>query len=1033
VEFRLLGPVELWADGHLREFGSSKERHVLAILLVSAGQLVSIDTMIDHLWDDRLPPKPRASIYSYINRLRGRLEGAGTIVSRPGGYVLDVDPELIDLHRFWRLNDQARAIADSGDVAEALRLFREAEQLWRGEPLSGLPGRWAADFRTSLENNRHSGMSRRLALELDDGRHEDLVGELYGLVARYPYDETFVGYLMRALYGAGRQGDALEAYHQARRRLSDDHGTLPAQPLRDLHERILREDPTLIARRPGRPAHAPLGDNLPRDTPDFTGREAELGRLYAALDPTPTAITIVPIDGMAGVGKTALAIHVGHRLAERYPDGRLYLKLHAHDPNGPPIDPADGLETLLRDIGEDPKQIPATLEQRAARWRTRLAKRRLLVILDDATSQDQVRPFLPGAADCLVLITSRRRLIGLDGVRPLSLDVLRPQEAVRLFCQIAGDGRPLDAAAVARVVRLCGYHPLSISIAANQLRHRPARSVRDLAAKLSRDRLAGGNLSNVFGSSYRELSEERRRAFRRLGLYVGADFTADAAAALIGCDRAEAERALEELIDHHLVEEPQSGRVRLHDLLRDYARERVADEESEEEPRRAVRRLLDFYLYTADQADRTLYPYRRRDWLEGLSDPVAPPPLDSQGAADWLRTERANLLSCVSYAAEHGFAAHAVQLSRVLATDLERSACWDDAARVHEIAREACHETGDRRAAARAGLELSLVHSLTGHYDAAFDRAQEAMDVFGALDDRQGMADTFDQMARIAWFSGRNRSALGYAEEALAIYRPMGERHGLASALLHKGIALAYLGRATDAIAVFEESLKVARRAEDPALEAMILNNLGDINIKRGYHRDALRLFRETLTIMRKIGWRQNEAVALNNIADVHRYKGHYDEALHFYREALSVYGETGDRRNEANALNNIGMTYVDREGYAEALIHFQKALRIGKELGDPLEHARALYGIARVQSGHGRYAVARETYKRALTMGHTAADSHVEACSLQGLGEIALEADDREETRKLWRRALRLFERLGVPEAEILLVRLQALDETDC
>ncbi|MBT2228200.1 tetratricopeptide repeat protein [Nonomuraea sp. NEAU-A123] len=1043
MEFRILGSVELWADGESCELGSAKERYVLAILLLSPGQPVSIETMINRVWGDAPPAKARESVHSYIARLRGRLnrrfgDTRARLSYRSGAYVLEVDPQRIDLHRFRQLNAQARAIADSGNPEDALRLLREAENLWRGDPLSGLPGEWVTTFRTSLESEHRAAIGTRLAMELDAGRHAELVGELYGLVDQYPYDESFIEHLMVALYRCGRQGDALEAYHRASHRLFGDLGAEPGPSLRGTYERMLRGDPELAApparhRTPG----GPLADNLPRDVQDFTGRETELNQLYAVLDRSPSAVVIEAIDGMAGIGKTALAIHAAHRLKDRYPDGRWYLHLRAHDPHQPPLDPAEGLDALLRLLGEDPRRIPEALEPRAALWRAWLANRRILIVLDDAAGADQVRPFLPGAPGCLVLVTSRRRLAGLEGARPLPLDALAPPEAALLFRRIVGQDRQLDAGDVNRLVHLCGYLPLAVTIMANKLRHRPARGVGDLVAKLSRsrDRLAemragDRDLVTAFELSYRELSPERRHAFRRLGLHVGADLTAGAAAALIGCDLARAERILEELIDRHLVEEPDSGRVRFHDLLRAYAGERAAEEEPAEELWRAVHRLLDFYLHTADQADRALYPHRRRAAVD-----VAHPPSDlssvsdPRSAAEWLRAERINLVMCVRHSAERGFPEHAVRLSQAVATYLERSAHWEDAARVHELARRACQEVGDREGEARVELELSLVRSRTGHYAEAFEHAVNGLGAFRALDDRRGEADALDHLALVHWLSGRNREALAYAEEALALFRAVGDRHGEGNALLHAGIALSSLRRTEEAVAFFESSLEIVEEIGDVATKAMLLNNFGELHLNRGDHREALRLFRDALAMMREEGWRQNEAVALNNVAGVMVHEGRRDEALHFYREALSIYRETGDRRNEADALSNIGSMYLDTGLTAEALIHFQKALAISGDIGDAYETARALQRIGDTQQAGGQFVLARETYERALSLARDVADPSLVAGSLQRLGESLLHIHGRSAAEGVWREALGIFERLGAPEAGILQNRLNDHD----
>jgi DNA-binding SARP family transcriptional activator/Tfp pilus assembly protein PilF len=1041
VEFRLFGSLEWSGEGQAYEFGSLKERCVLAILLLTPGQPVAIETLIDRVWDDQPPPEARKSVYSYIARLRSRLhrkfgDGSARLISKPGAYVLDVDPDRVDLHRSRRLYAQARAISDSGDAEDALRLLREAENLWRGPALAELSGNWVETFRVGLENEYRAIVGSRIALELQAGRHAEIVGELYGLTGRYPSDESFVEHLMIALYRCGRQSDALEAYHQCSHRLVGELGTEPGPSLRRTYERILRGDPGLIVPSGHRTPGAPLADNLPRDTPDFVGRQAELGRLYAGLRPAPTAVTVQALDGMAGVGKSALAIHAAHRLAGRFPDGRLYLNLGAHDPNRPPVDPMEGLETLLHLIGEQPERIPGTVEERAALWRARLADRRAIVILDNCADADQVRPFLPGAPGCLVLITSRRRLTGLTGVRPISLDALTSNEAALLFRRIVGEDRRLDVRDVDEVVRLCGYLPLAITMMANKLRHRPARDVGDLVAKLSgvRGRLAeiragDRDLVTAFELSYRELPPERRRAFRRLGLHIGTDLTAHTAAALIGCGLADAERVLEELIDHHLIEEPIAGRVRFHDLLRDYARERAQAEEPEGEIRRAVHRQLDTYLLAAHRADRCLYPLGRRAEPRIFHSPPDLPAVDDpRHATAWLRAERHNLLACVRYAAGHGFPTYAIDLSHALAASLERWAYWADSVRMHEIAQRVCVATGDRASGARIALELSLLRSRTGHYAAAFEHARAGLEEYRSLGDVVGEADALDHLARVSWLSGRNQDALEYAERARALFRMAGDRYGECGALVRLGIPLAYLGRAQEAVAVFEECLAIVRDIGDAPTEGMVLNNLGEIHRKRGDLDEALDLFRASLAIVRGVGWRQNEAVALNNIADVHQAEGRYEEALHFFREALAIYRETGDRRNEADGLSNIGTVYLQRNMYAEALIHFQKALAIATELDEPYERTRALAKIGEAQQHNGQLAAACRSYEQALELARGLGDPYLEGRSLEGLGDVADHLRGRKVAEGLWRQALVLYEReRAVPDAEAVRARLRA------
>ncbi|WP_158578416.1 AfsR/SARP family transcriptional regulator [Spongiactinospora rosea] len=1033
MEFRILGSVEMWAEGQMRDLGTAKERYVLAILLLTPGQPVLIENIIDWVWGDTPPTNARGNLYTYVHRLRGRIGDDKAVLRRSGGYVLNVDPEQIDLHRFHRLNDRARTLAHVGNTDEALRLFNEAAELWRGEPLSGLHGEWISTIRTSLESDHQAATKMRLQLELDAGHHTEVLGELYRLVDGHPYDESFIEQLMIALYRCGRQRDALETYHRMSHRMVEQLGTDPAPSLRAMYQRILRGDPELAAPHIPPPApSAPVTQNLPRDIPDFTGREADLRHLYEALDTGLTAVTIEAIDGMAGIGKSALAIHAAHALADRYKDGRWFLSLRAHDPNHPPLSPAEGLQILLRDIGENPRRIPEGLEPRAALWRARLAERRMLIVLDDAADADQVRPFLPGAPGCLVLITSRRRLTGLEGIRPLSLDVLAPHDASLLFRRIVGHDRPLAAPDVNRLVQLCGHLPLAVTIMADRLRHRPARAVGDFVTRLSQDRLAemhtGDNdLTSTFELSYRELSRPRQRAFRRLSLHIGADFTAASAAAMIGSDLRTAERALEELLDHHLIQEPHSGRFRFHDLLREYARRRASEEESPGELRHVVHRLLDFYLYTADQADRALYPHRRRTALWIARPPADPLPVsDPDSAAEWLRTERDNLLSCAYHAAEHGLPSHTVNLSIALATYLERSAHWADAARLHETARRLSQKTGDRGATAHVELELSLIRSRTGRYHDAMELAQHGLTTFRALGDLHGEADVLCHLSRVCWHTGRSRLSLAYADKALNLYQHTKDRYGEGKAHLHRGIALFHLGRTEEAASAFQRSLDIVRVTKDRATMALALNNLGDLELDRGNLQRALDLFRESLATLRAAGWRQNEAVALNNIANVLRRQGALQEALYFYRQALSEYQATGDRRNETDAHNNIGASYLLLNLVSEALTHFHKALTVAEEIGDPYGQALALRGLGDGRQRHGQYDLAYETYERALAIAREVDNPLLQAGCLQGLGEALLHTKGRDQAEIHWREALAIYERLGSPEAEAVRASLR-------
>ncbi|MBC6463555.1 ATP-binding protein, partial [Actinomadura sp. HBU206391] len=868
--------------------------------------------------------------------------------------------------------------------------------------------------------------------------HAELVAELYGLIALHPLDEEFIKYLMLALYRCGRQADALAAYRQARVRLDMELAMEPAPALQDVHQRILRGDADLAAPPSRRKIVDQVTPNdLPRDIPNFTGRAAEMKRLLGSLDhgSLGNVTPIEVIDGMPGVGKTVLAVHLAHQLAPRYPDGQLFLRLRGHDPNQEPVDPRDGVGGLLRLLGVARNRIPASLESRAALWRTELADRRAIIVLDDAADQDQIRPFLPGTSRCLVLVTSRRRLTDLEGVNSVSLDVFPAEDAAALFRRAAGQDRAMESDDVETVVRLCGRLPLAIQLVANQLRHRPARNVADIATRLSRARLqlaeirAGDrDVAAAFELSYRGLTDELRQAFRRLGLHTGIDLTAHSAAALIGCDPSTGERILEELLDHHLVEEAVAGRVRFHDLLRRYAAERASAEEPEDEARQAVHRLLDHYLYLADKADRVLYEHLRRTEVDIVHEPESPPRLETaQEAQEWMKAERVNLVASSQHAAEHRWQPHAWQLPQVLAGFLERFGYWDDAVATHEKALVICRAMDNREGEAKALLELSLVRGHTGHFDVALDYSHEALTIYRSIGDHLGEAETLDQQARVCWYSGRFKAALAHAEAALELFREVGHLHGECQALIHKGVALWQAGMYREAVTDFEEVIALNQDIGDRRLQAQVQNNIGEIALRLGDGRRAMRMFHEALVAIRDIGWAQSEGVVLNNIGNSHLYLKEHDEALHFYREALKIYHTTGDRRNTANVLNNIGSAYVRDQRYPEGLIHHQKALGIAQVIADPFEEVRALRGIGEVHRGSGQYGAALEHHEQALTLARDLADPYEEACCLEALGNATLQVQGHDAAKPLWSEALAIFERLNVPEREAL--RAQLLD----
>ncbi|XRQ04507.1 tetratricopeptide repeat protein, partial [Actinomadura welshii] len=1016
MEFRVIGPVELWIDGRRHDLGTTKERCVLAALLLNPRQPVPVETLIRRVWDDPPPAKARQSLYSYMTRLRGHLKGVPGVAlpSRQGSYRIDVADESVDLHHFRLLRDQARAIAESGDEEYALDHYRRAAALWRAEPLADLGGDWVERTRHTLREELLTVTFERIDLELQRGRHADLVHELSDLAARHPDDERPVQGLMVALYRSGRQAEALETYRRTHDLFVTKSGTEPSPALRDLQRRILRGDPALL-RVPGtllgagRPPRV-----LPHDVPRFTGREAELRQLMAAVPdggaPAGSAMTVLAIDGMPGVGKTALAVRLAHRLAGDFPDAHIFLKLHAHDPRQEPVDPADALDTLLRMIGVPATRVPRALDERAALWRSRLAGSRAIIVLDDVAGHDQVRPLLPASAGCLVIVTSRRRLTGLHESWPLSLEVLPVRDAAALFTGIAGAGRARADQDVAAVVERCGCLPLAVGMAASRLRHRRAWDAGDLLARLTADdrrldELRDGEreITTVFGVSYRGLPSPLRDAFRAFGLLPGPDLTAHVAAAALGRPVREAERMLEELLDRHLITEPAGGRYRFHDLVQEYARRLALQVDGEAARRRTVHRVLDFYLAAADRADHLLTP-RRRPGAARIAHPPpeVPPMADGAEAAAWFAAEHGCLLTAAAEAHRAGFPEHVTGLAQALAGHLEARGDWDTAERLHSRAIRVLRDTGGGLRLAHALADRSLVRFRGGEYGTGLEDAEEALTIYRSIGERHGEAEILAHISLIHWHRSNFQEALSRCEEAQDLSRSIGDRRGEARNLDHAAIFLEFMGRYGEAEARRLRALSVFTEIDDPRGRTMALNNMGDLLLRMGDVDSAVGYYERTAEAAAGLG-RQHQAIMLINTGNVHRHTGGYDAALENYRKALAIAMEIGDRRNQIETLIGIGATFQSMGRYGEALIHHRRALNLARAINERYEETRALRHLGETLAASGRYPAAVDQLRRACDLAERIGVPYELGKALDGLGTALLHVQGRGAAQECW------------------------------
>ncbi|OMI40123.1 AfsR/SARP family transcriptional regulator [Streptomyces sparsogenes] len=1020
-EISILGPVELRTEGRPDPLGSAKIALMLAALALDVGKPVALDTLIEQLWDGDPPGKPRASLHSCAAKIRRRLPQADApgspslLVQRAHTYTLAVDPEAVDWHRFNRLVAQARSLADSGDDAQALALLRQAEGLWRGEPLAGLGGLWAENVRATLLEGRLAATLTRIAIEFRRGCFAELVGELSALVARYPTDETLIRHLMVAGYGSGRQADALRTYDLARRRLKEELGADPGEALSRAHRLILNRAPVselltdhapnATATSTGAATAAP--NNLPGHA-ELVGRHEEMGTLQAVLQAPEdggAVIALQTITGMGGVGKSLLALHAARRLAKRFPAGQLYIDLQAHSAGRHPLTPEAALTTLLRLLGVPATAVPHDLDELTSLWRTMLASRRAVIVLDDAAGPEQVRPLLPGSSSSLIIITSRRRLAGLPGVRPLFLDVLPTDDATALFRRLVGPERSQDANDVANIARLCGHLPLALELAAGRMVSRPSWTTSHLIQRLSRAhgrlneiRDVYTDIARVFEMSYNTLTAEQQTVFRLLGLHLAPEFGPHSAAALTGLPLEETERIIESLLDAHLLSEPAPDRYRFHDLLGEYALTLTVAEDTEEDRDRAVQRLIDFHLNAAAQADRMIYPRRARLDLHLAPSPCPLPTWpDAQDAKRWLTAERTALVAAERHARTHHHPAQAAQFAHVLAGFLDAEGYWAEAQRMHDHAATHWRTTNNPRAEARALIDLSATLAHSARYPQAVDCARRALTLAQNLHDPTAEAEAVHLLGVLHWHLGRLDEALTFQREALEIRSRSGDQWQVARSQNNLGITLLHLASHLSAKDSFEAALKGFREVGDHREESHVLNNMSDLFLSTGDRESARQALENSLRISTATGSRSDQAVAQCNLANILNLPEDLEAALDLYRQALFSFRQLGDRRNESIALNSIGSAFHAAGRDHEAAVHHRSALALAKSIGAALEETQALRCLGLTELRLGDLQSASDHLEAALDLARRLRFPEEQRRALDTLTDIRLQLSMRD------------------------------------
>jgi DNA-binding SARP family transcriptional activator len=964
LECGLLGPVAVWVAERPLELGPAPQRAVLAVLLATPDAPVPARDLVDRVWGSRAPATGTDLVYGYVSRLRRVLAAAPEIrlVRQHGGYRAQADPELVDLHRFRRLVAAASAARDAGDD-ERRALLGRALATWRGPAFGDLDGPWLVQLRSVLDRERLAAALDLSDLELRCGRHAAALPRLEELAVAEPLDERVVAQLMLARDRCGRRADALGYYEAFRRRLAEELGADPGSELQAVHQAILRATPgappvtaagpALIHAVPAAPAARngaavrPVPAQLPAAAAAFTGRHAELTALDAmlaadrpALVGKPDAggrdgpgrdgpsrdghggdrrggpdspdggggqslaVVISAVSGAAGVGKSTLAVHWAHRVAHRYPDGQLFVNLRGYDPEAP-VGAADALAGFLRALGASGPEIPVGTDERAAMYRTLLNGRRVLVLLDNAGSAEQVRPLLPGSAGCLVIVTSRDALgplVAAEGAHPLTVDLLTLDEARQLLAARLGEHRvSAEPEAVAEIIARCARLPLALAIVAARAATRPGFPLAALAAELGRtagtlDAFDAGDASTdirtAFSWSYQALSAGGGRLFRLLGLHPGPELSTAAAASLAGVPVPQASHLLAELTRSHLLTEHAPGRYTLHDLLRTYATGLAHTTDTDPERRAALGRLLDHYVHTGTAADRCLLPARSPIPLAPA--PPAPAaataaPASPERAAEWANAESRNLAEALRLAHESGFDAHAWQLAWILESILTRQGRWLDLVTTWQAAQHAAERLTEPVALAYAHRALACAHGRLGHYPDAHTHYDRAIELYAATGAPAEHARAHQNLAVLWGQQERYDRAIDHAWQALAQFQCIGDDDGQAYSLNSVGWYQALAGDHTSALFHCEQALELFQRVGNRVGEAATWDSLGYAHTHLARHAQAARCYQRAIGLYHALGDCYNEAESLTNLGDSRHAAGDRTAARAAWQSALDI------------------------------------------------------------------------------------------------------------------------------------------------
>ncbi|MEU8286077.1 BTAD domain-containing putative transcriptional regulator [Micromonospora sp. NPDC048905] len=1013
MEIQLLGGLSVQLAARTLHLGTPKQQAVLSMLAVQPGQLVTVHDLVDELWPDGPPRSAVANVRTYAANLRRTFEafegGRGVIVRQQTGYRLVLRPECIDVFQFELERSAGRQALMIGHLDRASELLGRAVARWQGAMLAGIPlGPVLSARVAAAEEERLLAVELLADVQLRSGRDDLAIPLLREVIVRHPLREPAYALLVRALYERGDHAGALVTYDEVRTRLAAELGVVPSSDLHTLHRMIVRaglprRSPIGGATRPAgrgalpapntphaagvlaleKPRRLHPVDHLPRAVTDFVGREDVMSRLLAETRRVEERVPAVHvIDGMPGSGKTTMAVHLARRLSDRYPDAALFIDLRGHDEKNR-VEAANALVTLLRQLEVPAVRVPVELEARVELWRQELARRRSVIVLDNAASSEQIMPLLPAEPTTVVLVTSRRRLFHPDVGTSRTLPLLSPQESMDLLSLSVGRDRvEAEPEAAAEVVRRCGHLPLAIRLAGARLAHRRGWRLAELVEQLAGDPLVlhhlaqeESSVTGAFAASYEPLPGSTKRVFRFLGLYPGNRFSPPVVAALTGLTLADAHAALDDLVDRNLVEDLDSTRYRLHDLMRQYSIELCSHADSSDDRQRGLARLFDFTLEAVLNVAELLEPEvirsqipnspsAQRELVEAVGEPTA----------DWLEAERTDLVTMVVSALESGFYRHCWQLARGLWRFCYIRGYFEDIILIHRHGLQAAETVGDADALALMNNYLASAYVRTGNKQGALDHLTRSVDLSRNSRDVLNSARYRANLAAVYWWSGHLSESVELGLECLRdnVYANVGGPF----LLPNLGLALTALGRYEEALRIHRLHLAWARTNSDEFHTLNALSHIGGVRVRMGDLPQGIRILMASLALRDRTGHRYAEAEVRNDLGIAYRSLGRLMEAQREHELARNLSIGSGERHVEAAALNELGRTLLAQARGDEAFEAHQEALRLATRIAHPHEQGRALAGLA-------------EHFART----------------------------DPAEARRHWERALAIFRRMGVPE----------------